>query len=253
MLALYHWEPNAESLALLICLKEMNLEFESRYVDMLELEHHAAEYLGISPKAIVPLLDSDGELMTDTGFALQYLAESHPEHGLAPTDASQLYDLQAWAAWLGGWVGIRADIQLLGWNYVMLRAVPEDRLESFRAAVAELPKEKQSGWAAVWSDAEADEDQLANAEERVRKLVQKLEAILANSSWMIGDQYSISDMLAYGYLHSLPDLLPAVVNLKETPEVMRWLGKIAERAAVRDAHAMRRSEIAETMYAAPGS
>lgn len=253
MPVLYHWEPNAESLALLICLKELTVEFESHYVDMLALEQHTAEYLEKSPKAIVPLLVAEGESMTDTGFALQYLAERYPDAGLAPTDASLLYDLRAWAAWLGGWVGICSDVRLLGWNYVMLKAVPEDRLERFRAELALLPKEKQSGWTAVWSDAEADEDQLANAEERVAKLVQKLEAILADSTWMIGDEYSISDMLAYGYLHNLPELLPSIVNEKDTPGVIRWLGDIAGREAVTQAHAMRRSTIAETMYAAPGT
>jgi glutathione S-transferase len=253
MMQLYHWEPNADSLALLICLKEMNVEFESRYVDLLALEHHEAEYLEKSPKAIVPLLVAEGESMTDTGFALQYLAERYPDAGLAPTDASLLYDLQAWAAWLGGWVGIWSDVRLLGWNYVMLKAIPEEQLERFRAGVAKLPKVKQSGWTAVWSDAEADEDQLANAGERVAKLLQKLEAILVNWKWMIGNEYSISDMLAYGYLHGLPELLPAIVNETETPGVIRWLGEIAGREAVRDAHAMRRSTIAETMYAAPGS
>ena len=43
MLELYHWEPNAECLALLICLKEKNLDFRSHYVDMLKLEQRNAE------------------------------------------------------------------------------------------------------------------------------------------------------------------------------------------------------------------
>ncbi len=252
MIELYHWEPNAESLALLICLKEKNLEFQSHYVDMLQLEHHTADYLGLSPKAQVPLLVAEGENMSDAGFALQYLAERYPEPRLAPTDPSGWYDLQAWTSWLGGMMGLAADVALLGWNYVMLERMPAKELAAFPAKVAELPKEKKSGWAAVWSDAEADEDELQNAEERVQQLITRIESALADTEWILGEEYSIVDMIAYAHIHSLPDLLPDVVNEKDTPSVIEWLGRIAARPAVIDAQSMGRSTIAPTLYAAPG-
>jgi GST-like protein len=101
MIELYHWEPSGESLALLICLKEQGLEFRGHYVDMFELEHHAPKYLELSPKAQVPLLVAEGEVMSDVGFAMQYLAERYP--GFAPDDASGWYDLQP--AGMDGLVG----------------------------------------------------------------------------------------------------------------------------------------------------
>jgi len=253
MIELYHWEPNAESLALLVCLKEKNVDFHSHYVDMLQLEHHTADYLELSPKAQVPLLVAEGEAMSDAGFALQYLAERYPEPRLAPTDASGWYDLQAWTAWLGGMGGLAADVQLLGWNHVMLGKMPAKELAEFRAKVAELPQEKISGWAAVWSDAEADEEQLTNAEERVQQLVLRVEAILVDADWMIGGAYSIIDMAAFAHLHDLPELLPGIVNDSETPRITNWLAELGKRSAVTDALAMRKSTIAPVVYAAPGS
>jgi glutathione S-transferase len=252
MLELYHWEPNAESLALLICLKEMKLEFESHYVDMLKLEQHAAEYLEKSPKAIVPLLVADGEAMSDTGFALQFLAERYPEPAYAPADPASWYDLQAWTSWLDGMMGLSSNVQLLGWNYVMLKAMRADELSEFRNKVDALPKEKQSGWAAVWSDAEADEDQLDNAEERVLQLVTKIESVLSRSPWIVGEEYSVVDMLAYAHIHSLPELTPGIVNQDGTPAVVDWLSRTAARPAVADAHALRKSPIAPTLYSSPG-
>lgn len=252
MLDLYHWEANAETLALLICLNEKSLAFKSHFVDMLRLEHHAAGYLEMSPKAIVPLLVADGEVMSDTGFALQYLAERYAEPRLAPTDPAAWYDLQAWSGWIGGAMGFASDVRLLGWNYVMLPAMPGNELAEFRERVADLPKEKQSGWAAVWSDAEADEDQLANAEERVQRLIGRIEPVLADSGWLVGDDYSIADMEAFAHMHNLPELLPGIVGPKTTPNVIDWLARIAARPAVTAAISMRRSRIATVLYAAPG-
>jgi glutathione S-transferase/GST-like protein len=252
MIDLYHWEPNAESLALLICLKEKGLEFRSHYVDMLQLEHHSADYLDLSPKAQVPLLLAEGEAMSDTGFALQYLAERYPESRLAPTDPSRWYDLQAWAAWLGPGAGLAPDVQLLGWNHVMVDAIAAEDLAAFRSKVAELPREKVSGWAAVFNDAEADEDRLANAEERVQGIITRIESTLAEHAWIVGEEYSIVDMMAYAQMHGLPDMLPEIVSEKTTPNVIDWLEKISSRAAVTDAISVRRSTIVPVLYFAPG-
>ena len=253
MLELYHWEPNAESLALLICLKEKGLAFTGHYVDMLQLEQHTPEYLAKSPKGVVPLLIANGEAMNDCGFALQYLAEQYSEPRLAPTDAADWYDLQAWAAWLGGWMGVNASINLLGWNYVMLKAIPEDELTALRGKIAALPKEPQSGWSAVWSDAEASEDQLANAEERVAGMVTRIEQTLAGNDWLVGSDYSITDITAYAYMHTLPELLPAMVNKNKTPKMMQWLSTISTRDAVKAALAMRRTTIVKNSYTPPGT
>jgi hypothetical protein len=54
MRELYHFEPNAESLKLLIALKEKNLPFESRYVDLLDLEHHRDAFKDASGGGRVP-------------------------------------------------------------------------------------------------------------------------------------------------------------------------------------------------------
>ena len=254
MLELYHWEPNAESLALLICLKEKGLDFNSHYVDMMKLEHHAAAYKAKSPRAIVPLLEDAGELMDDTGFALQYLDERYPEHRLAPDDAAHMYDVQAWAAWLGGTMGgMCTDVRLLGWNYVMLNAIPKAQLAEFRDKVAALPKQLQSGWSAVWSDAEASEDQLANAKERIQKIINRIEQALTDSGWIVGNSYSITDITAFAYIHTLPELLPDIVSKDRTPNIMKWLGAISGRSAVKDAMALRKSTIAKDVYPAPGT
>ena len=37
MIELYHWEPNADSLKMMIALKEKGLDFTSHYVDLLNL------------------------------------------------------------------------------------------------------------------------------------------------------------------------------------------------------------------------
>jgi len=251
-LQLHHWEPNAESLALLICLDELQLEFGSTYVDFLQLRQHSPAHLKLDAKGTLPLLDADGTIMSDSMLALQFLCDAHPEAGLAPAGPSNWYDLQAWLAWVGGWIGLNADVRLLGWNAVMRKALSADVLAAFGEEVAKLPKEKEAGWGQVWSEAEAAEEQLNLAEERVEKIVGKIEAQLEANDWIVGSAFSIVDIAAFAFTHDLPSLLPHIVNETRTPHMLEWRERIAARPSVTNALAGSRSGIAPVMYMAPG-
>ncbi|MDB6008734.1 MAG: glutathione S-transferase, partial [Gammaproteobacteria bacterium] len=52
MLKLYHAEPVANSVKVLICLKEKRREFVSHYVNLLRFEQHEPEYLAINPDGV---------------------------------------------------------------------------------------------------------------------------------------------------------------------------------------------------------
>ena len=250
MLELYHWEPTADSLALLLCLQELGLEFNAHYVDLIKLEQHDADYLAVNARATVPLLVADGECLDDTGLALQYLVEQYPQPVLAPAAAGYWYDLQAWSAWLAG---LAADVRLLGWNLVMLNTLAPDQLRTFRQKAAALPGTLHSGWSAVWSDAEANEDQLANARERIGAVIDRLESGLAADGWLIGKDYSISDILAYAHTHTLPRLLPDMVSRDKTPHIIRWQEKIGTRPALQQVMQMKRTALAGDVYVAPAT
>jgi len=252
MLDLYHWEPNGGSLALLICLKEKRLEFRDHYVDMLGLENHSPAYRELSPQAAVPVLVAEGEAMTDTGLALQYLAERYPEPRLAPGEAAAWYDLQAWLASFAGTTGLSASVRQLGWTQSMVAALPADRLNELRQKLASLPREKRSGWEAVWSDAEADDDQRKLAEERIAEAIGRIETALAQSSWIVGEEYSIVDIAAYAEVHCLPNLVPELVAPRITPRVCDWLSRLGERPAVAESLDMRRLDVQPAAFPPPG-
>ena len=172
---------------------------------------------------------------------------------LAPADASAWYDLQAWTAILDGRMGLADNVRLLGWNLVMLKRLPADELDALIAGVSRLPKKIQSGWAQVQTEAEADEDQLKLARERVEEVVGKLESALEGSDWLVGDAYSIADILGFAHAHCVPALLPDSVNAKTVPRVIAWLSRIAERDAVRAALTRSSGRFMPGAFAAPGT
>jgi|WetSurMetagenome_2_1015567.scaffolds.fasta_scaffold160503_2 GSH-dependent disulfide-bond oxidoreductase len=248
MIELYHFEPNAESLKLLIALKEKNLSFESRYVDLLDLAHHADAFKDAADGGRVPLLVQDGEAHKDSQLTLEYLAEAY-EPRLAPTDPAGWYDVQAWTAQLDQ--ALSQAVRLVGWHTVTLPAMSEAQRTDFLDRAARLEKpHAAAGWAQVTSDAEASEDQLTLAREKIADMVLRIEKTLQTSDWLVGGAYSVADINAFALTHTLPRLTPELVNAQKTPKLMAWLRRVGDRAAVKDALAMRtRSDLGQDVYA----
>ena len=184
--------------------------------------------------------------MTDSQLALEYLAEAFQPR-LAPNDAAGWYDVQAWTAQVDQ--GLGPNVRLLGWHTVTAPAMSDAERRDFLDRSAKGPKPTvQAGWAQVTDDAEASEDQLANARERVGQSVEKIEAALTGSDWLVGGAYSVADINAFALVHTLPRLTPELVNAAKTPKTMAWLQRIGERPAVKDALAMGKS-LGKDVYA----
>lgn len=246
MLELYHGEPTADSLKLLICLNEKGLGWTGHYVDAAGFEQWSEAHRRLAPQGQVPVLVDDGEVMNDSALALQYLDEAYPTPRLSPSDPVGWYDTQAWIYTIEAALG--PNVGLLGWTAA---TTPEAR-EAYRQKLAAVPgRQKPAGWAAVVADAEVSEDQLANARERIGQAVDRIEQALEATGWLIGEQYSIADIDTFAFAHSLPRLLPDLVNATRTPRLMAWLERIGGRPAVAQALATRRGPAGQDAYTAP--
>jgi glutathione S-transferase len=248
MIELIHGEPCADTLKLLVCLHEKGLAFSSRYLDTERLEQWSPAHRRLAPQGQVPVLIDDGEVMNDSAYALQYLAEAYPQPRLAPRDPLGWYDVQAWNQRVDAALG--PAVSLLGWTQV----TPPAARAAYRAALAQVPdREQPAGWFAVLADAEVSEDQLANAREKIGDMLAQIEQALGASPWLVGGgAYSIADINAFAYLHTLPRLLPERCTVGKSPRTLDWLQRVGARAAVKAALATRRGPPTADAYAPPG-
>ena len=98
-----YYSPGACSQAAHILLHETGTEHTSEAVD---LRAHrtagGADYYGINPKGPVPALELDGgEVLTENGAVLQYIADKAGDERLLPASGLPRYRVIEWLAYLG--------------------------------------------------------------------------------------------------------------------------------------------------------
>jgi glutathione S-transferase len=237
MLTLYHAEPAANSLKVLIALFEKALPFTSRYVDLHRFEQHEPWFVAMNPEGQVPVLDHDGRIVTQTTVINEYLedvfADAPP---LRPADPYDRARMRVWNKFIDE--NVMSEVSVIGWHLIVTptaRAVPADE---FEALMARIPlKEQREKWRAAREG--FPQERLAEAERRISLALDKVEAALANGPWLLGDFYSLADINFFAYCGvSVRRRFPHLSDVEKHPRLSDWLDRMLARPAVVTAREM---------------
>lgn len=100
MTARFYYSPRSCALASHIVLEHIGADFEAIRLDFQANQQRSAEYLAINAKGRVPALVTERGVITETPAILLYLAQTHPQSGVAPlNDPFALAELQAVNSW----------------------------------------------------------------------------------------------------------------------------------------------------------
>ena len=144
---LYNYFRSSASYRVRIALALKGLDYDYIPVHLLRNEQLAESYAQISPARLVPLLDDDGALLTQSLAIIEYLDETHPQPPLLPGDAVARARIRALA------LDVACEIHPLN-NLRVLRYLVRD---------LKLAEEDKNRWYKHWveSGLEAVERQLA--------------------------------------------------------------------------------------------
>ncbi len=193
-----YWHPMSSATPVACALAELGLPHERVKIDIRSGEQHRPDYLALNPNGKVPTLTVDGAPMFEALAIQLWLGETYGvERGLWPA-AGTPERLQAlsWCAWA----------------YVSYGAV------LVRLQLATM------GDDALRSGAHADE-----ARAGLNELLALLDARLARQPWMLGDAYSLVDLLVGSVIgYSIYIGAPVAAHA----HVQQWLGRVQARPAM---------------------
>lgn len=188
----FHPTPNPMKIALF--LAETNLEYELIPVDTLKGEQHLPEFRKVNPNGKLPAIDDDGTRVFDSTAILLYLAE---KTGQLQGKAENRSELLSWLMFIATGVGPYS-----GQSVHFKGAAPE----KLPYAINRYRKEAQRHY-------------------------QVLNDHLAGKDFIVGNEYTIVDIAAWGWIDRSAMVLEEGA-LKDYPELNRWFNGINTRPAV---------------------
>jgi glutathione S-transferase len=157
------YSPGACSLVAHIALAEAGASFEAVPVPIAEGAHWRPDYLAVNPRGLVPALEADGQVFTETIAILTLVGRWYPASGLVPLD-----DALALARFYERLAYFAASVHAAGFGRI------------FRAA-------RQGPWPSP------DPATRAYDRERLAANFVEIEAMLGGGEWLLGDRYTAAD------------------------------------------------------------
>lgn len=155
-------------------------------VDLPNGEHKTEAFLKLNPFGQVPVLEDDGQFISDSNAILIYLAKKFGKTDWLPEDALQ-------AARVQRWLSVAAGELFTGPASARLITVFGARLDP-EVTIA-----------------------------RAHKILALIEDNLQGQEWMVGNHQTLADIALYSYIVGAPE---GNVDLAAYPLIRQWLGRV---------------------------
>ncbi|MGI9380202.1 MAG: glutathione S-transferase family protein, partial [Methyloligellaceae bacterium] len=179
MLELYHHGSSVCSAKVRLVLAEKELSWHSHYLDILAGEHHTPEYLALNPKAVVPTLIHDGQVIRESTVICEYIDDVFPEPKLKPSNPVACAFMRLWTKLVDEEVhpSVRPVTYVATHRHTILKRSPEEVEEHIARDPDPVWRERKRGW--IYKGFDAMDVQIA-----IRffdKLLGEMEETLADS------------------------------------------------------------------------
>jgi len=200
MSLVFYWHPMSSATPIACALAELAVPHERVRIDIRAGEQRTADYLAINPNGKVPCLVVDGTPMFEALAIHLWLGEHFGvAKGLWPHDGTPArLEAMSWCTWA----------------YV-----------TYGAVIGRV-------WLATSDDALRDADHAAAAIRTATALLDLLQARLSQQPWMLGEAYSLVDLVV-GQVVGYGTYLGAAVEAH--PAVAAWLQQVQARPAMQGA------------------
>ncbi len=231
MLELYHHGSSACAAKVRFALAEKDLDWTGHYVDILKGEQFDTAYLKINPKAVVPTLVHDGEVILESTVICEYLEDAFPEAPpLFPKGAIERAKARLWTKAVDEELhpACSALTYVLSHRHMILRNGAGSFEDFLKGAGADGRAARELKWKWIHEGLAAP-----GAADKIRvydTYLKKMEGALEHHRWLAGDAFTIADVALAPYLNRLAALsCEGVWRDGRLPRVEAWFERVRAR------------------------
>lgn len=235
MLTLYHHGSSACAAKVRFALAEKQLQWNSAYIDILAGEQFHPAYLAVNPKGVVPTLDHDGHVITESTIICEYLEDRFPEHPLMPITPLERVKVRQWTKAVDEELhpACSALTYIVSHRHTILRN-GVGSFEEFLAAGTEGRAAREMKW--QWLQDGLSAPGAADKIKLYLSYLDKMEKVLTHSPWLAGEHFTLADVAMAPYLNRLAALaMNEVWENGRLPHVANWFSRVQVRPAFQTA------------------
>ena len=210
-------------------LNAKQLPFEEEKLDLLAGDQLKPDYLALNPNGVVPTLDHDGNIVTDSSVIIEYLDEIAPQPETftpaAPVARAKMRALMRFIDEMPA-----AAVRVPTFNLAFLPRFAAMSEEEFLAFAESKPLRKE--FMLAMGRTGFPEKEMNAALERMRRTYERMDLEIAASGgpWLMGKAITLADVA----------VMPAVVRMadlgldtmwKDMPRIVRWFAQIRAHPA----------------------
>ena len=222
MLTLYSAPQSTCSQRVRFVLNAKHLPFDEVKLNLLDGDQLKPDYLKLNPNGVVPTLDHDGAIVTDSTVITEYLDEVVPENSFTPENPVTRARMRALMHFMDEMPA--ASVRVPTFNLAFLPKFQAMSREDFVAMAMSKPLRKefmlamgQTGFPKAEMDAA-----LARLRRSYERMDREIE--LSGGPWLLGKDMSLADVAAMPALVRMYDLNYA--DWQDLPRVITWFDNV---------------------------
>ena len=225
MIELYHNDMSVCAQKVRFALAEKKLTWEGHHLNLRVGDQQKPEYLKLNPNAVVPTLVDNGTVIIESTVINEYLDDAYPEQPLRPLNAAGRARMRLWTKQLDEGVHAATSVvsSAIAFRYQKL-AQGMAALQEFHKKMPD-PVKREKSWENITKGVESRF--FAEAVKRFDKLLSDIEATLADSPWLAGNEFSLADVGYAPYITRL-DHLQLQFLWDKRPHIPDWYDRLRE-------------------------
>jgi len=237
MIDLYHHGSSVCSAKVRFALGEKEIPWQSHYLQIHKGDQFAPDYVKLNPKAVVPTLVHDGNVIVESTVINEYLDEVFPDVSLKPKDPQSRAVMRVWTKAVDEDVHAAcAEVTFSACLRHVVKRLPPAEYEKFLNSTPSQSVTPQ------WHQRKKqlvtmgfDTPGLAEKYRLYDSYLGKMEETLGHRKWLAGDTFSLADIAMTPYVNRLDMLGMSHMWEKTRSRLRDWFERIKARPAFKPA------------------
>ncbi len=234
-ITLYHSPFSVSSQKVRMALAEKNLTWKDRIIDLLAGEHLHEKFRQLNPRAEVPVLEHEGNILTESALINEYLEESFPEVSLLPENPLERYRARCWDSWIERSLHTAAGI--ITYAILARPLILQQPSETIESLLQNLPEPATRFWRRSILEGGLRTTEVKEAVTQYQSFFNRLESSLSDAhAWLLGSKFSLADITVLPYVMRADHLgLSDLMSFEKCPNTRAWYMRMQARPSMQTA------------------